>query len=75
MKEYELVHEIKNSCPNNQMRDIFFDEIACEDPVLWLREKLSGKQLELTVEQGSGGTVTVHAVVDGMTEKYVFTPI
>ena len=75
MREYELVHEIKNSCPNNQMRDIFFDEIACEDPVLWLREKLSGKQLELTVEQGSGGTVTVHAVVDGMTEKYVFTPI
>ena len=75
MKEYELVHEIKNSCPNNQMRDIFFEEIACEDPVLWLREKLAGKQLELTVEQGSGGTVTVHAVVDGMTEKYVFTPI
>ena len=75
MKEYELVHEIKNSCPNNQMRDIFFDEIACEDPVLWLREKLAGKQLELTVEQGRGGTVTVHAVVDGMTEKYVFTPI
>ena len=75
MKEYELVHEIKNSCPNNQMRDIFFDEITCEDPVLWLREKLAGKQLELTVEEGSGGTVTVHAVVDGMTEKYVFTPI
>ena len=75
MKEYELVHEIKNSCPNNQMRDIFFDEIACEDPILWLREKLAGKQTELTVEQGRGGTVTVHAVVDGMTEKYVFTPI
>ena len=52
MKEYELVHEIKNSCPNNQMRDIFFEEIECES-----------------------GTVTVHAVVDGMTEKYVFTPI
>ena len=75
MKEYELVHEIKNSCPNNQMRDIFFQEIECEDPILWLREKLSGKQTELTAEQGSGGTVTVHAVVDGMTEKYVFTPI
>ena len=75
MKEYELVHEIKNSCPNNQMRDIFFEEISCEDPVLWLRESLAGKQLELTVEEGRGGTVTVHAVVDGMTEKFVFTPI
>ena len=75
MKEYELVHEIKNSCPNNQMRDIFFEEIECESPESWLREKLMGKQAELTVEEGSGGTVTVHAVVDGMTEKYVFTPI
>lgn len=75
MKEYELVHEIKNACPNNQMRDIFFDEIQCDSPESWLREKLSGKQLELTVEEGSGGTVTIHAVVDGMMEKYVFTPI
>ena len=75
MAEYELVHEIKNLCRNNQMRDIFFEEIECDDPVAWLREKLRGKQLELTVEEGSGGTVTVHAVVDGMMEKYVFTPI
>ena len=75
MKEYELVHEIKNSCPNNQMRDIFFDEIECENPESWLRQKLAGKALELTVEEGSGGTVTIHAVVDGMTEKYMFTPI
>ena len=75
MKEYELVHEIKNSCPNNQMRDIFFDEIECENPESWLRQKLAGKALELTVEEGSGGTVTIHAVVDGMTEKYMFIPI
>ena len=73
--EYELVHEIKNSCPNNQMRDIFFDEIQCDDPEDWLRRKLAGKALELTREDGHGGTVTIHAVVDGMTEKYVFTPI
>lgn len=72
--EYELVHEIKNSCPNNQMRDIFFEEIECDDPELWLRRKLAGKQLELTREDGASGTVTIHAVVDGMIEKYVFTP-
>ena len=74
MKEYELVHEIKNSCPNNQMRDIFFEEIQCESPETWLRQKLGGKQAELTVEEGRGGAVTIYAVVDGMTEKYVFTP-
>ena len=43
--EYELVHEIQNQCPNNQMRDIFFQEIACEDPELWLRQRLAGKIL------------------------------
>ena len=73
--EYELVHEIKNLCRNNQMRDIFFAAIECDDPEIWLRQKLEGKTLELTVENGTAGTVTIHAVVDGMMEKYVFTPI
>ena len=75
MREYELVHEIKNACPNNQMRDIFFEEIECENPESWLRQRLAGKTVELTAEYGAGGAVTVHAVVDGMLEKFVFTPI
>ena len=75
MAEYELVREIKNLCPNNQMRDIFFEEMECGDPEAWLRQRLAGKQSELSVERGAGGAVTIHAVVDGMTEKYVFTPI
>ena len=73
--EYELVHEIKNSCPNNQMRDIFFEEIECDGPETWLRQRLKEKNIELSVEHGNGGAVTIHAVVDGMTEKFVFTPI
>ena len=75
MREYELVHEIKNLCPNNQMRDIFFEEIECDDPETWLRQRLKGKTVELSAEQGEGGAVTIHAVVDGMVEKFVFTPV
>ena len=75
MKEYELVHEIKNLCRNNQMRDIFFEEVQCDDPVAYLRQRLRGHQLELTVEEGIGGAVTVHAVVDSLIQKFVFTPI
>ena len=75
MQEYELVHEIKNLCRNNQMRDVFFEEIACEDPETWLRERLKGKTLELTREDGAQGAVTIHAVVDGLIQKFVFTPI
>ena len=74
MAEYELVHEIKNLCRNNQMRDVFFEEIECTDPETWLRQKLAGKEIELTVERGAAGAVTIHAVVDGMMEKFVFTP-
>lgn len=75
MAEYELVHEIKNLCRNNQMRDVFFEEIVCRDPESYLRQRLKGKAVELTVEAGAEGAVTIHAVVDGLIQKFVFTPI
>ena len=75
MAEYELVHEIKNLCRNNQMRDIFFEEVTCEDPVDYVRSRLRGKVVELLEERSSGGAVTVHAVCDGLIQKFVFTPI
>jgi hypothetical protein len=75
MAEYELVREIKNLCRNNQMRDVFFEEIECENPEAYLRAMLKGEQIELTVEPGSGGAVTIHAVVDGLMQKFIFTPI
>ena len=75
MAEYELVHEIKNLCRNNQMRDVFFEEIECEDPVEYLRGRLAGKAVELTAEERPDGAVTVHAVVDGLIQKFVFTPL
>ena len=74
MQEYELVHEIKNLCRNNQMRDIFFEEIECADPETYVRQKYAGKVMDLTVEEGSAGAVTVHAVIDGLMQKFVFTP-
>ena len=75
MKEYELVHEIKNQCPNNQMRDIFFEEVETDDPVSYVRGILRGREVELSSETRSDGAVTVYASVDGLTQKFVFTPI
>ena len=75
MAEYELVHEIKNLCRNNQMRDVFFEEVQCDDPVEYLRSRLKGKAVELSAERGADGTVTVHAEVDGLIQKFVFTPV
>ena len=75
MAEYELVREIPNLCPNNQMRDIFFDEVETEDPVEYVQRFLKDSATELSVERKPDGTVTVYAVADGMTQKFIFTPI
>ena len=73
--EYEMVREIQNLCPNNQMRDIFFDEVETEDPETYVRNFLKGKAVEVTTEQGVNGAVTVHATCDGLMQRFVFTPI
>ena len=75
MAEYELVREIKNLCRNNQMRDVFFEEIECENPESYVRQMLKGRELEISLEPGANGAVTIHAVVDGLMQKFVFTPI
>ena len=75
MKEYELVREIQNLCRNNQMRDIFFDEVETDDPEAYVRQLLHGKTVELTVDEKGNGAVTIYASVDGLTQKFVFTPI
>ena len=75
MAEYELVREIQNLCPNNQMRDIFFEEVETDDPVSYVRGMLRGKDVELSEERRADGGVTVYASVDGLTQKFVFTPI
>ena len=75
MAEFELVREIKNLCPNNQMRDVFFQEVETEDPAEYVRQLLKGKEVELSTETGADGAVIVHAVCDGLIQKFVFTPI
>ena len=75
MKEYELVREIPNLCRNNQMRDIFFDEVATDDPVAYIQAFLKEEQVEITADTRTDGGVTVYAVSDGLTQKFTFTPI
>jgi hypothetical protein len=75
MAQYELVREIPNLCRNNQMRDVFFDEIETEDPVEYVRRFLSGKEVELSAQVREDGGVTVYALCDGLAQKFIFTPI
>ena len=75
MQEYEVVREILNLCPNNQMRDIFFDEIETDDPVEYVKTFPKGNALDVNAEHGPAGRVTVFAVCDGLNQKFIFTPI
>ena len=42
MQEYEAVWEIFNQCANNQMRDVFIDEVKTDDPELFIKDKFKG---------------------------------
>ena len=75
MMEYEMVREIKNLCPNNQMRDIFFQEVQTDDPVAYVRDFLKGKAVDVSAEQTNEGVITVYADCDGLMQKFIFTPI
>ena len=75
MAEYELVREIQNLCRNNQMRDVFFEEVETEDPEDYVRQRLQGKVTELSVVHREDGSVTVFASCDGLNQKFVFTPV
>ena len=75
MAEYELVREIQNLCRNNQMRDVFFEEVETENPEDYVRRRLAGKTVELTADRRADGTVTVYASCDGLIQKFIFTPI
>ena len=75
MAEYEMVREIKNQCPNNQMRDIFFEEVETDDPAEHVKQMLRGRAVTVTAEEGEKGTVTVYADCDGLIQKFIFTPV
>lgn len=75
VQEYELVWEIQNLCPNNQMRDVFFREVETDDPEKYVRTLLKGKQVELTRDDNGDGTITIYASASGLTQKFIFTPV
>ena len=57
------------------MRDIFFDEVETDDPVEYVRSFLKGKAVDLIADHLENGCVTVYCSCDGLTQKFIFTPI
>ena len=75
MKEYEVVHEIFNSCSNNQMRDVYIEELEIEDLETYIRTKHKDKELKIEREDLEDGTVIYHLNTSGMLQRYTFTEL
>ena len=75
MREYEMVREIPNSCKNNQMRDVFFEEILCDDPEQYVRGLFAGQSCEFDVQRQSDGGAAIYVKTGEIYQKFLFTPL
>lgn len=71
---YEVVREIPNCCKNNQMRDVFFEEVECDDPVAYVRQTVKGEISRITTEPLPDGSLRVFVDAAGLFQKFTFTP-
>ena len=68
MKEYELIWEIFNKCPRNQMRDVFVEELELEDPEEYIRVSYEKTVLE-------DGTIIFDITTSQIKQRCSFTEI
>ena len=70
MKEYELIWEIFNKCPRNQMRDVFV-----EDPEEYIRNKFKGKEVSYEKTVLEDGTIIFDITTSQIKQRCSFTEI
>ena len=75
MKSYETVGEIFNLCANNQMRDVFSDEIETDDTDAYVRNKFKDKQITFEKTVLENGTIIYDINASGIKERLSFTEI
>lgn len=75
MKEYEAIREIINQCPMNHSRDQLIEEIACEDPECYIREKFQGKEFSYEKVVQKDGSIVFDIMTAGIHQRYTFTEI
>ena len=75
MKEYELIWEIFNKCPRNQMRDVFVEELELEDPEEYIRNKFKGKEVSYEKTVLEDGTIIFDIMTSQIKQRCSFTEI
>ena len=75
MKEYEVIGEIVNKCPRNQMRDVFVEEVAIEHPEEYIKKKFQGKEVSYDKTVLNDGTIIFDIVTSQIKQRCSFTEI
>ena len=75
MKSYETIWEIFNKCPNNQMRDVFIDEVEVADTDAYIRQKVQDKNATWEKSVLPDGTIVYDINASGILQRFSFTEI
>ena len=75
MKEYEVIWEIFNKCPRNQMRDVFVEEVEIKDPEEYIRKKFQRKDVAYDKTVLADGTIVFDITTSQIKQRCSFTEI
>lgn len=75
MKQYEVIWEIYNKCSNNQMRDVYIQELEVEDLETYVKNKFRDKVLEYEIIRHDDGSVVFDIMTSGIKQRMTFTEI
>lgn len=77
MEEYEVIREIFNLCPGNQMRDIFIEEIELPkgaDLEMYVRNKFTNESnLKIERTDREDGSVIFEVMTAAIHQRYTFS--
>ncbi len=73
MKEYEAIREIINQCPLNHSRDQIFEEVVCEDPEEYIKEKFKGRDFTYDKSVLADGSIVFDIYTAGIHQRYTFS--
>ncbi|GMO43935.1 MAG: hypothetical protein Ta2B_24600 [Termitinemataceae bacterium] len=73
--QYELIQEIFNKCPGNQMRDVFVSEIETGNTDEYIKRYLIGSICSFEKSVNKSGSIIYDLDLDGLKERLSFTEI
>ena len=67
-----MIREIFNNCSGNQMRDVFFSEVECDDLDEYVKQFCEGTVVECERLDKPDGTVIFELNTDGIRQRIGF---